>query len=854
MKRILVLFFTSLSLLIIALGAGAETTSGVITVSETWSGEVMLTGDVVVAGGATLTILPGTIVKAQPDADDQESGVDETLIEIIIEGGILDASGTESEHITFTSEGKWYGIRNVMGILTLKYCDQSAGVIGLSVEGSVPKAVENCSFTGNSDYGASLKSSSKFVGCRFEGNTNSGIYCENGVRAENCEINFNGGYGISGSGTTMIDRCNITFNSDTGIDMEGTTTIEDCTITFNGGMGVDVNSTVTVTGSTITDNGDAGINVSGGMKLDESGYMTNTATIADCKISNNAGVGVSVINNADRDHHNRNTLTISDCVITQNGGVGLQVSGNASAWGASSHTYSCYNTAVVRNCTITENRGAGLRLSGNASSYFDHHRYNYKTVTLSESTITDNLRAGVEVVGSIISSWNENNTSINRCEIKENSGDGVYNQGYISIADSEITDNAGAGVSPCGIDGFNRNLVAGNDVGICILDSAAEAIKGITLNDIFDNKTYELENRSSVEVVADDNYWGNPTTAELQGETANLTRIFDQQDNPDVGVVTISTYLTKRVTDLPHDDESQGLPTLTVSVELSPGTNIISLPLNSTPSYTASMLARKLESTIVIRAEDSSFEAYVSDGQIGSDFPIEMGKGYIVNPTTAQTFTVTGKPWTTGSAAPPANRLTGPWAFVVAGRIDGQIPMGGQIFATNLRTGEQIIASISPSGDFTAVFVDMSRRSVVSAGDEIVTQIMGAGGFPLTGARRHIISQKHIANAYLLTRISATPEKPKLLQNYPNPFNPETWIPFQLSEDSSVRVDIYNLSGHLIRRLNLGYRSTGWHISREQAVYWDGKNSAGESVASGIYFYKLQAGDFVAAGKMIAVK
>ena len=112
----------------------------------------------------------------------------------------------------------------------------------------------------------------------------------------------------------------------------------------------------------------------------------------------------------------------------------------------------------------------------------------------------------------------------------------------------------------------------------------------------------------------------------------------------------------------------------------------------------------------------------------------------------------------------------------------------------------------------------------------------------------------NIANAYLLTRISATPEKPKLLQNYPNPFNPETWIPFQLSEDSSVRVDIYNLSGHLIRRLNLGYRSTGWHISREQAVYWDGKNSAGESVASGIYFYKLQAGDFVAAGKMIAVK
>ena len=94
----------------------------------------------------------------------------------------------------------------------------------------------------------------------------------------------------------------------------------------------------------------------------------------------------------------------------------------------------------------------------------------------------------------------------------------------------------------------------------------------------------------------------------------------------------------------------------------------------------------------------------------------------------------------------------------------------------------------------------------------------------------------------------------KLLPNYPNPFNPETWIPFELAADAEVTIILYAPIGRLIRTLSIGFRSTGRYISRGQAIYWDGRNNAGERVASGVYFYRFQAGDYQATRKMILMK
>ena len=100
----------------------------------------------------------------------------------------------------------------------------------------------------------------------------------------------------------------------------------------------------------------------------------------------------------------------------------------------------------------------------------------------------------------------------------------------------------------------------------------------------------------------------------------------------------------------------------------------------------------------------------------------------------------------------------------------------------------------------------------------------------------------------------ATADRTGLLPNYPNPFNPETWIPYQLSEASEVTVRIYAADGRGVRTLALGYRDAGAYKSRSQAAYWDGRNDFGETVASGLYFYTLTAGDFSATRKMLILK
>jgi RNA polymerase sigma factor (sigma-70 family) len=97
-------------------------------------------------------------------------------------------------------------------------------------------------------------------------------------------------------------------------------------------------------------------------------------------------------------------------------------------------------------------------------------------------------------------------------------------------------------------------------------------------------------------------------------------------------------------------------------------------------------------------------------------------------------------------------------------------------------------------------------------------------------------------------------KKTELLQNFPNPFNPETWIPFSLSEPNHVKIRIYTSTGRLIRTLDLGQKPSGAYLSKEEAAYWDGRNESGETVASDVYFYTLEAGGHIGLKKMILAR
>ena len=98
------------------------------------------------------------------------------------------------------------------------------------------------------------------------------------------------------------------------------------------------------------------------------------------------------------------------------------------------------------------------------------------------------------------------------------------------------------------------------------------------------------------------------------------------------------------------------------------------------------------------------------------------------------------------------------------------------------------------------------------------------------------------------------PTQPQLLANYPNPFNPETWIPFQLAQDSTVTATIYDLTGEQIRVIELGHIPAGNYVESNRAIYWDGKTESGELVSSGTYFYQIEAGDYRAIRKMVILK
>ena len=94
----------------------------------------------------------------------------------------------------------------------------------------------------------------------------------------------------------------------------------------------------------------------------------------------------------------------------------------------------------------------------------------------------------------------------------------------------------------------------------------------------------------------------------------------------------------------------------------------------------------------------------------------------------------------------------------------------------------------------------------------------------------------------------------RLLQNYPGPFNPETWIPYELANDANVSIDIYDLGGGLVRTIAVGDKPRGSYVERPKAVYWNGKDDTGQSVASGVYFYTLRTDDFSQTRRLVILK
>jgi hypothetical protein len=93
------------------------------------------------------------------------------------------------------------------------------------------------------------------------------------------------------------------------------------------------------------------------------------------------------------------------------------------------------------------------------------------------------------------------------------------------------------------------------------------------------------------------------------------------------------------------------------------------------------------------------------------------------------------------------------------------------------------------------------------------------------------------------------PKTFRLAQNVPNPFEPLTEIGYDLAEDCHVRLDIYNVFEQRVKTLVDGYMKTGYKTAQ-----WNGKNTKGAPISSGVYFYRLKVGTYSKTKRIVFLK
>ncbi len=142
-----------------------------------------------------------------------------------------------------------------------------------------------------------------------------------------------------------------------------------------------------------------------------------------------------------------------------------------------------------------------------------------------------------------------------------------------------------------------------------------------------------------------------------------------------------------------------------------------------------------------------------------------------------------------------------------------------------------------------AGIVDPTGKALIPSGERVILEIDGEVTIS------HALASDETANAVYLEAMNGgesnlLPEQFTLSQNHPNPFNPVTNINFSLSDACNVSLEIYNIMGQKVETLINDLREAG-----EYSIEWDGS-----SYASGVYFYRLRAGEFTETRKMTLLK
>ena len=316
------------------------------------------------------------------------------------------------------------------------------------------------------------------------------------------------------------------------------------------------------------------------------------------------------------------------------------------------------------------------------------------------------------------------------------------------------------------------------------------------------------------------------------------------------------------------------------TITLTEGLNLVGLPLRDSRITRVSDLFA-LDGigdnvSVIILTDNGEFRSVGRSDDPGN-VEIIGGQSFILNAQKTATIEISGEGWYNTSAIAnvppvgnpdlhsPITRIkvtdTTPILALRGLIIDEETGLkmeGFPVTVKNLSTDREI-ATLTGADDmgYRITTVDIETMRAATIGD--ILEISARSPDPYIGVEplQYTITAEDVRRSRIeLPALVAyeIPAETELLSNYPNPFNPETWIPYRLAEDAFVTLTIYDGNGRVVRTLNVGHRIAAIYESRSKAIYWDGKNELGESVASGVYFYSLSADDYSATRKMVILK
>ena len=271
---------------------------------------------------------------------------------------------------------------------------------------------------------------------------------------------------------------------------------------------------------------------------------------------------------------------------------------------------------------------------------------------------------------------------------------------------------------------------------------------------------------------------------------------------------------------------------------------------------------------VIIVLDNKKFKVVERAGDPG-DIEITGGQAFIFFAREPAMVAISGEAWTnvSGTTSAPSvgnadlhSLLTGlqvpdttPVLALTGSIVDAR--MGDsqpeiRVILKNLSTGREVAAVTGgDEASYQLTIVDIETGRAAQIGDILEISAISSDASIGVEPLRYTVTAEDVERSLIQLPALVAYEMPAetaLLHNYPNPFNPETWIPYRLAEDALVTLTIYDGSGQVVRTLNVGYQIAAVYESQSKAIYWDGRNEFGETVASGVYFYTLTAGNFSA--------